>query len=129
MGWSTCGGACDPAFAWDEDAQANFMVRTFVLAAAAGIQHVSYFQLEDKFDGKQQPWGPAAIINDNLTPKAAYYAYRTMATELRDARYAGTGPLHQPGVFADHRFNLAGGGSVRVLWKLDGRQTVNAGIG
>ncbi len=124
IGWSTCADRCDPAFARTPDEQADYTVRTFVLAAAAGVQHVNYFQLEDKFNGKQQPWGPAAILNNNLEPKPAAAAFRTLATELREARYAGTGELHLPGVRADHRFSLPDGGSVRVLWRLSGNEQV-----
>ncbi len=120
MGWSTCGGSCAPQFAKSDDEQANYMVRSFVLAAAAGVEHVSYFQLEDKFAGAQQPWGPAAIVRDNLTPKPAYTAYGAMVAQLQFARYLGVGPLHRPGILADYRFDLGDGGSVDVLWSLGG---------
>ena len=43
---------CAPQLAKSEDQQADYMVRTFVLSAAVGVQHVSYFQLEDKFEGQ-----------------------------------------------------------------------------
>jgi hypothetical protein len=70
VGWSTCGGNCAAQFAKSDDEQASYMLRSFVLAAAAGVEHVSYFQLEDKFGGEQQPWGPAAIVRDDLSPQA-----------------------------------------------------------
>jgi hypothetical protein len=125
VGWSTCGGACPGEFAKSEDQQASYMVRTFALAAAAGVQHVSYFQLEDKFNGGQQPWGPAAILNDDLSPKAAYLAYGTMVALLQHASYQGPGPLHRPGDLANYRFALAGGGTVDVLWSLRGERGVD----
>jgi hypothetical protein len=124
VGWSTCGGACAPQFAKSDQQQADYMVRTFVLAAAMGVEHVSYFQLEDKFGGAQQPWGPAAIVADNLSPKPAYTAYGTMVAQLQFAGYQGTGPLHRPGVLANYRFALPDGGSVDVLWSLRGARTV-----
>jgi hypothetical protein len=86
---------------------------------------VSYFQLEDKFGGAQQPWGPAAIVRDDLSPKLAYTAYGAMVAELQFARYAGTGPLHRPGALADYRFDLGEGGSVDVLWSLGGAAAVD----
>lgn len=125
VGWSTCGGSCAPQFAKSEDEQANFMARTFVLAAAAGVQHVSYFQLEDKFQGAQQPWGPAAILNNDLSPKRAYLAFGVLVAQLQFASYGGAGPLNRPGELAHHRFSLAGGGSVDVLWSLGGTRTVD----
>ncbi len=125
MGWSTCGGGCAPQFAKSDDEQANYMVRSFVLAAAAGVEHVSYFQLEDKFGGAQQPWGPAAIVRDDLTPKPAYTAYGAMVAQLQFAHSNGVGPLHRPGVLADYRFDLGDGGSVDVLWSLGGAAAVD----
>jgi hypothetical protein len=125
VGWSTCGNRCEPQFAKSEDQQATYMVRTFVLAAAAGIEHVSYFQLEDKFQGDQIPWSQAAIVYDDLDPKAAFFAYGTMVDQLQFARYQGTGQFHRPGVLADHRFSLDNGGSVAVLWRLGGSQELD----
>lgn len=128
VGWSTCGDKCQPQFAKSEDEQATFMVRTFVLSAAAGIQHVSYFQMEDKFDGKQVPWSQAAVLRDDLTPKAAYTAYGVMTAQLHGARYVGPGPLNRPGVISDYRWSLPDGGSVAVLWRLGGTQQVSFGL-
>jgi hypothetical protein len=125
VGWATCGGACAPQFAKSPDEQADYMVRTFVLAAAAGVQHVSYFQLEDKFNGGQQPWGPAAILNDDLSPKPAYAAYGTLVRLLQFARYEGTGPLHRANDLANYRFRLTDGGSVDVVWSLRGPRSVD----
>ncbi|MBP1467930.1 cellulase family glycosylhydrolase [Candidatus Chloroploca sp. M-50] len=125
VGWSTCGSACAPQFAKNGEEQANYMVRTFVLAAAAGIEHVSYFQLSDKFKGGQQPWGPAAILNDDLSPKPAYQAYGTMVSQLQFARYQGTGSLHRQGVLVNHRFTLPDGVVVDVLWTISGQRTID----
>ncbi len=124
VGWSTCGDQCEPQFAMSEAQQANYMVRTFVLAAAAGVQHVSYFQLEDKFQGGQVPWSQAAIVRDNREPKAAYYALGTLIQQLHAAQFSGTGPLHQPGSIADYRFTLSSGEPLDVLWSLGSEQTL-----
>jgi hypothetical protein len=125
VGWSTCGGACAPQFAKSADQQADYLVRTFVLAQAAGVEHVSFFQLEDKFNGGQQPWGPAAIVGDDLRPKPAYLAYGTMVAQLQFARLQGTGPLHRPGALANYRYALPDGGTVDVLWSVRGERTVD----
>lgn len=124
VGWSTCGTACAPQFAKSEAQQANYMVRTFVLAAAAGVEHVSYFQLSDKFKGGQQPWGPAAILNDDFTPKQAYQAYGTLVALLQHAHYRGLGAAHRAGSVAHYRFGLPDGSSVDVLWALHGTPVV-----
>lgn len=125
VGWSTCGDHCEPQFAKSEEQQANYMVQTFVLAAAAGVQHVSYFQLEDKFQGKQIPWSQAAILRDDLQPKPAYTALGTLVAQLQSARFAGAGRLHTPGVLTHYRFTHANGDSVDVLWRLSGPQVVD----
>ena len=128
IGWSTCGGACAPQFAKSEDQQADYMLRTFVLAASVGVQHVSYFQLEDKFGGAQQPWGPAAILYDDLRPKPAYSAYGVLVAQLQFASYQGSGPAHKPGTVADYRFSLPDGGTVDVLWSLNGQRTLDMAL-
>jgi hypothetical protein len=125
VGWSICGGVCEPQFAKSEEQQANYMVRTFALATAAGVEHVSYFQLDDKFDGRQVPWGAMAIVRDDLSPRPAYLAYGTMVAQLQFARYAGTGPLHRPGALANYRFSLSDGGTVDLLWRIGGAQQVD----
>lgn len=124
VGWSTCATLCEPQFAKSETQQADFMVRTFVLAAAAGVEHVSYFQLEDKFQGAQLPWSQAAILRDDLSAKPAYTAFGVLVAQLAGARYSGPGPLHRPGVLANYRFALPAGGTVDVLWRIAGTQTV-----
>jgi hypothetical protein len=128
VGWSTCGGLCEPQFAKSEDQQASYMVRTYVLAAALGVQHVSLLQLKDKFQGAQVPWSQTAILNDDLSPKLAYTAYGVMVRQLRYARYAGTGALHQPKAVAHHRFSLLDGGSVDVLWSLTGPRQISSPV-
>jgi hypothetical protein len=125
VGWSTCGGVCEPQFAKSEAQQANYMVRTYVVALALGVQHVSFFQLKDKFKGAQVPWSQAAILNDDLSPKQAYTAYGAMARQLRYARYLGTGPAHREDVIANYRFQLPDGGTLDVLWSLVGPRQVS----
>ncbi len=128
IGWSTCGGYCEAHFAKSEDQQADYMVRSFVLAAAAGVQHVSYFQLEDKFQGKQIPWSQAAILTDDLQPKPAYTALQTLAAQLRQARFEGTGSLHHSGVLSHYRFTRPDGDRVDVLWRISGTQAVQVAL-
>jgi hypothetical protein len=94
---------------WSEEVQANYMVRTHAIAKVLGVQHLSYLQLEDKFDG-QHRWGGTAILHSpppasqeerespdydpSYEPKVAYNAYRVMAQLLAGAQLVGAGPLH-----------------------------------
>jgi hypothetical protein len=129
VGWSTCGGVCEPQFAKSEDQQASYIVRTYVLAASLGVQHVSLLQLKDKFKGQQVPWSQAAILNDDLSPKRAYGAYGVMARQLRYATYLGTGARHQEDTVAHYRFGLPDGGAVEVLWSLTGPRQLASPVG
>ncbi|RRR66234.1 MAG: hypothetical protein EI684_21085 [Candidatus Viridilinea halotolerans] len=81
-----------------EEQQANYLVRTYGLALAFGIQHISWFQLEDKFEGTLQNfWEEAAIFRtraEGYAPKAAAFAYHTLTQQLAGAHFVGFGVLH-----------------------------------
>lgn len=81
-----------------EEQQANYMVRAHAMALAQGVTHLSYFQLEDKFDGSVGNfWEEASIIeprSSGYRPKAAYNAYRVMVQQLGGVRFIGFGPLN-----------------------------------
>jgi hypothetical protein len=141
VGWTTCrcGRAdCPPSSVGDEGTVASYMVRAHALALAQGVQHVSYFQLEDKFDGE---WGhacedAAALVaprGEGYREKAAFQAYRVMTEQLAGASFAGFGaantfrfnPRDQNYARLYHlRFRAAGGGFIDVLWRTSGTQTV-----
>jgi hypothetical protein len=141
MGWTTCrcGQAdCPPSAVGDEGTAATYMVRAHAIALTLGVQHVSYFQLEDKFDGE---WGhacedAAAMVGtkaQGYRQKPAYAAYRTLTEQLAGASFTGFGtahrfrfnPLDQNYAGLYHmRFAAPGGGFVDVLWRTTGSQTV-----
>ncbi|MBN1484276.1 MAG: cellulase family glycosylhydrolase [Chloroflexia bacterium] len=139
VGWSTCTagqGDCSPDQAKTEEQQANYLLRTHVMALATGIAHLSTFQLEDKFDGSaSQVWGGCAVLRtaaEGYAPKIAYSAYAVMVQQLQGTVYSGTGPLHalqwrevggkrylNAASRSDYRFSVPGGGTVDVLWRPD----------
>jgi hypothetical protein len=141
IGWAACksgGPNCPSALTHSEQEPATFMVRAYAVALALGVQQVSYFQLEDKFDGKWgDPAGDAAAILDikanGYRPKAAYFAYKTMAEQLTNARFLGFGAAHsyrynprdqnRNGTY-HMRFALPGGARVDLLWRTAGEQNV-----
>jgi hypothetical protein len=131
LGWCTAPGACPGTLLVSEDQQANYLIRALVIAQQNGIQHASWFQLEDAFDNPNRMWGNGAILHDyngsSYSPKPAYTAYRTLATQLGDAKVAGKGPIHthvydpnQPytnsGGTYDYRY-LRGTQVIDVLWR------------
>lgn len=141
LGWSTsrCAEGGPAHAAPSEDAVATYLVRSHVIALSLGVQHVSYFQLEDKFDGRKgQECDDAASMLDTIATgyreKPAYAAYRTMTRELDGATFLGFGKFHrypynpndQNYVGLYHmRFRLADGSRADVLWRTLGTQTVD----
>jgi hypothetical protein len=138
LGWSTCrcGEGCPPYTVANEDLAATYLVRSLGIAMAHGVQHASYFQLEDKFDGRdKQLCDDAASLLDTkgqgYREKPAYAAYRTMAGLLTGATFEGFGKAHryrynprdQNYIGLYHlRFRLPDGGRVDLLWRTLGEE-------
>lgn len=120
-----------------EQQQANYLARSYGIAAALGVRHLSWFQLEDKFDGAERNfWEEAAIYRAaalGYAPKPAAAAYAALAAQLGGAAYEGPGPLHtfahaptQPSPVARFhlRFRAADGAIVHMLWRNAGAEEV-----
>ena len=131
LGWCTTPGNCLGTLPVSEEQQANYLVRSMVIAQQNGAQHVSWFQFDDAFDDPDRLFGNAAIVRDyngqTYPLKPAYAAYRTLATQLRDTTVAGSGPVHthqfdpnQPytnsGGTYDYRYRR-GATIIDVLWR------------
>lgn len=121
VAWSTCTGC--GRWAKTQDQQANYLLRTYALAAARGIPHVSVFQLEDKFNGGPgDTWGNCSIVTLSYTPKKAYYALGVMADQLEGAAYVGPGPAMGGGTMPrryDYQFRTPAGDYVDVIWRVE----------
>lgn len=120
-----------------EQQQADYLVRAHGIALAQGVQHLNWFQLEDKFDGAARNfWQEAAIIRPvayGYAPKPAAFAYAAMIAQLGTARFEGFGPLntfvYQPTASAAvARFHLcfrtADNSLVDLLWRNQGFENV-----
>jgi hypothetical protein len=131
LGWCTTPGVCPGSLPVTEDQQANYLIRALVIAQQNGVEHTSWFQFEDAFNNANRLWGNGAIVHNydvNSYPaKPAYNAYRTLATQLADAKVVGSGPIHshiydlaQPytnsGGTYDYRY-LRGATIIDVLWR------------
>ena len=139
LGWCTAPGACPGGAQISEAQQANYLVRSLVIAQQNGVQHASWFQLEDAFNNPNRLWGNAAILrqyNGTTYPlKPAYVAYRTLATQLAGAAPIGAGPLHthsydpaNPFVGSGGTYNYRytqGATVIDVLWRPDDTLQVN----
>ncbi len=119
-----------------EAEQANYMVRTHAIALTLGVQHLSYFQLEDKFDGRLGNfWEEAAILgpkNLDYRPKLAYHAYSVLSQQLTGALPLGLGAhhtfqydpneQHHPVERYHLRFRRYDNVLVDILWRNQGTQ-------
>lgn len=139
MGWCTTGGTCPGGVAISEDQQANFLVRSLVIAQQNGVPHVSWFQLEDAFDDPGREWGNADILHDfdgaGYPAKPAYHAYRTLQARLDGAVPQGTGPVNTHTYAPDVSAFFSGNGvydyrytrdttTIDVLWVPQGTEAV-----
>jgi hypothetical protein len=124
-----------------EQQQADYLVRAHALALAQGIQHLSWFQLEDKFDGSARNfWEEAAILRtagEGYARKPAATAYAVLTTLLNGALFTGFGPLHTftyvpttgtaPARF-HLRFTTPRGEIVDLLWRNSGVETLGLAL-
>jgi hypothetical protein len=140
IGWSTCdsgAAGCNGDVAKSEEQQANYLVRTHALALAQGVQHVNYFQLEDKFDGSSQVfWGEASLVaprGEGYRTKPAFRAYQVMTGLLGGARFEGFGAantfdynpnIESPVDLFHMRFRNGNGDLIDVLWRNDAEQVI-----
>ncbi|MEI7772012.1 MAG: hypothetical protein WCI67_18610 [Chloroflexales bacterium] len=121
-----------------EDQQASYLVRAYALAIASGVQHMSWFQLEDKFDGSAGNfWQQAAIFGtaaEGYRPKPAAPAYATLVELLSGARFLGFGALssfaYDPNALSSEarfhlRFVTADNRIVDLLWRNAGAETID----
>jgi hypothetical protein len=139
VGWSTCDpdrAYCPPEIGKTEQQQANYLLRSHFIALALGVQHLSYFQLEDKFDGAVgNYWQEASILGEGRAyrQKPAYTAYAVMIHYLKGATFTGFGSANtfaydpyiaNPVATYHMRFIRPDGSLVDVLWRNSGTQQV-----
>ena len=138
LGWCTATGTCPGNAQMSDAQQANYLVRSMVIAQQTGVQHLSWFQFEDAFDDSGREWSNAAIVHQlsggTYSLKPAYNAYKTLATTLANATPIGAGPLHShvydpnapfvgSGGTYDYRYTQAGQ-VIDVLWRPNDTQAV-----
>lgn len=134
LGWSTCTSTV--AVCRSEQEQADWLVRSHGIALALGVQHINWFQLEDKFDSPAgDQWGNMALLRNRsqgYTRKPAAHAYATLTAQLGRATFIGFGPLHSyvhqnnaliPAARYHLRFQTATGALVDLLWTTGSAET------
>ncbi|OAN47305.1 hypothetical protein A6A03_00750 [Chloroflexus islandicus] len=134
LGWSTC--TSTEAVCRSEQEQADWLVRSHGIALALGVQHINWFQLEDKFDSPASDlWGNAALLRNRsqgYARKPAADAYAMLTAQLGRALFIGFGPLHSyvhqnnaliPAAHYHLRFQTATGALVDLLWTTGNAET------
>ncbi len=120
-----------------EQQQASYLVRAHAIAMALGVRHISWFQLEDKFDGSARNfWEEAAIFRTGALgygPKPAATAYSALVAQLGGASFAGYGPLHtfsyvpttsSPEARFHLRFRAPDNTLIDLIWRNTGAEEV-----
>ncbi len=88
MGWTSSIG--DPA---SVNRQSRYLVESYTIAAAEGVQRLFWFALQDWGEGKTfQGWG---LYSPNGRPKQTTIAYRRLVHQLTGARFVGYLPLNR----------------------------------
>jgi hypothetical protein len=65
--------------------QARYVIQAYARALAVGVENITWYALTTPNDHYEQ-----GLLNDDWTPKPAFYAYRTMTSELTGYEYART---------------------------------------
>ena len=112
---------------------AQLLVRAYLLALTKDVKNIAWYDYRD--DGLDQSYAEHhfGILYNNLTPKPAYFAYRTMATELAGMHFEREVPAGQGAtvlVFADakqkHRTAVAWShcGAKQLAFQFDNRNSL-----
>jgi hypothetical protein len=85
MGYPTHAGAAGV----DEETQANYAVRTFLLARTSpAVERVFWYDLQNDGEDRDEGEFNFGLVRMDRTPKPAYRACRTMASLVGDLRLA-----------------------------------------
>ena len=118
FGYPTCGG---PAGV-DEEAQANYLVRAFLLALTfPAVKRVAWYDFQNDGEDPDEAEFNFGLIRKNRTPKHAYRAYKTMASLVGDRPPAPV-ELRIDGATYIVRFS-EGKAPLFAVWRLGGTES------
>lgn len=124
IGW----GSYEAPRGVSEDVQADYLVRSHVLAFSAGVDRMYWYSLRNDRTlpaGPGANWGLVRNADDPLghyAPKESFTAYATMTRLLAGAEASGR--EESPDGVRSYVFTRIDGEQVRVLWSPDGPQDV-----
>ena len=100
-----------------EEQQAAYLIRTYVIALASGVERVFWFNLQDW----EEYWG---IVKQDFTRKPSFEAYRAMVKQLDGKRVVGRADLGkdiEAYLFAPSGREPTRDNGVLVAWQPDDR--------
>lgn len=106
--WFDCTPPIDPVFF---DAQANFLVRTFVRDLSEDLRGFIWYTL----DGPG--WRGGGLLYADESPRPSYYAYQNLATRLAQSVFVET--LDDYGTDVEAYAFVSPSRRVHVLWSID----------
>ena len=109
-----------------ENKQAEFLPRTMLIAFASGVERIYCYSFRStersRFDGEAH----FGIIRNDLTPKAAYHAFRTLS-ELHPAG-SSRPELRSEGTLYIANWKTPGNVPVTAVWNIAGERAVKLKI-
>jgi Glycosyl hydrolase catalytic core len=113
LGWGTKAASAPLDLAIDERTQASFLIRSYALLISAGVERIYWYLFRD-YDAFATM---GLVRNDRRqTPKAAYWAMKTMIAQVGGAHFVRREPTAPD--FYSMLFRRDDGGEVRVIWSL-----------
>jgi len=110
-----------------ERRQAALLARSYVLALSTGlVEKIMWFRLHDSGPDRFYPEDNLGLCYNDLTPKPAFFAHRTIAVLLGRARPVSAGqPARKVRLTTFH----ASGESLAAAWSSDGQRWVAVDTG
>ncbi len=107
---------CSTASYGCSNTQAMYVPRAYAEALALGIVAQAWYQMKDP------DWRHTGLLNDDLSPKLAYFAYQAAAGFLSDVKYVGpvTAYPSNPKVRGYTFRKLDRSAYIDVVWTTDG---------
>jgi len=111
----------DPAHPdwYSDERQSRYVVMSLIRGMAADLKIVVWFTFGYFIDNLNREWG---LLDSDLNPRPAYYAYKTLTRELGGAHYER--PLSASGI-EGYVFSLAEGVEKSVLWATEETTTMS----
>lgn len=104
----------------DEETQANYLVRAFLLARASpAIERVSWYDFQNDGEDPAEPEMNFGLVRKNLSHKPSYGAFKTMASLVRDL------PVAEFQIAGNTYLLRFGAGEDRLtaVWRLSGTES------